>query len=76
MATSTEQATCTSKRVKCEGFVAIFQALLYSHDKIASHDFGPYLTPETDLYKEEDKGTVKVVQFIKSNEPLVRNSLS
>lgn len=47
------------------------QSLLASHDAIAQKDFYPHL-PEIPIEVDEDEETVKIVQLVKSNEPLVR----
>lgn len=46
-----------------------FQALLRAHDQVARKDFVPGL-PEAVHEGEEDEETVKIVQLVKSNEPL------
>ncbi|XP_063910297.1 MAGUK p55 subfamily member 7 isoform X6 [Zophobas morio] len=45
------------------------QGLLYSHDAIAQKDYYPHL-PEIPQEADEDEETVKIVQLVKSNEPL------
>ncbi|KAJ3660465.1 hypothetical protein Zmor_004914 [Zophobas morio] len=45
------------------------QGLLYSHDAIAQKDYYPHL-PEIPQEVDEDEETVKIVQLVKSNEPL------
>ncbi|XP_067631805.1 MAGUK p55 subfamily member 7 isoform X2 [Eurosta solidaginis] len=46
-----------------------FQSLLYAHDAIAQKDFYPHL-PEIPIEMDEDEETIKIVQLVKSNEPL------
>ncbi|XP_055319488.1 MAGUK p55 subfamily member 7 isoform X1 [Sitodiplosis mosellana] len=46
------------------------QSLLASHDAIAQKDFYPHL-PDIPIEVDEDEETVKIVQLVKSNEPLV-----
>lgn len=41
-----------------------------AHDKVASKDFYPHL-PEIPFEMDEDEETIKIVQLVKSNEPLV-----
>ena len=41
-----------------------------AHDAIAQKDFYPHL-PEIPIEVDEDEETVKIVQLVKSNEPLV-----
>lgn len=48
------------------------QGLLCSHDAIAQKDYYPRL-PEIPQDVDEDEETIKIVQLVKSNEPLVRN---
>ncbi|XP_072394058.1 MAGUK p55 subfamily member 7 isoform X1 [Diabrotica undecimpunctata] len=45
------------------------QGLLYSHDSVAQKDYYPHL-PEIPRDTEEDEETIKIVQLVKSNEPL------
>ncbi|XP_064212970.1 MAGUK p55 subfamily member 7 isoform X1 [Tribolium castaneum] len=45
------------------------QGLLYSHDAIAQKDYYPHL-PEIPQEADEDEETIKIVQLVKSNEPL------
>ncbi|XP_017962156.1 MAGUK p55 subfamily member 7 isoform X4 [Drosophila navojoa] len=45
------------------------QHLLYAHDAIAQKDFYPHL-PEVPIEMDEDEETIKIVQLVKSNEPL------
>lgn len=49
-----------------------FQGLLYAHDCIAQKDYYPML-PEVPLDIDEEEETIKIVQLVKSNEPLVRS---
>lgn len=46
------------------------QSLLLAHDSIAQKDFYPHL-PDIPIEVDEDEETVKIVQLVKSNEPLV-----
>lgn len=49
----------------------ILQGLLCAHDAIAQKDYYPHL-PEIPVEAvDEDEETVKIVQLVKSNEPLV-----
>ncbi|KAH8237439.1 hypothetical protein KR038_012087 [Drosophila bunnanda] len=50
-------------------FEYIFQHLLFAHDAIAQKDFYPHL-PEAPVEMDEDEETIKIVQLVKSNEPL------
>ncbi|XP_053693780.1 MAGUK p55 subfamily member 7 [Sabethes cyaneus] len=45
------------------------QSLLLAHDAIAQKDFYPHL-PEIPVEVDEDEETIKIVQLVKSNEPL------
>ncbi|KAL7633063.1 UNVERIFIED_CONTAM: hypothetical protein RMT77_016639 [Armadillidium vulgare] len=45
------------------------QGLLQAHDSIAAKDFTPHL-PEIPVEVDEDEETVKIVQLVKSNEPV------
>ncbi|CAB3368260.1 Hypothetical predicted protein, partial [Cloeon dipterum] len=45
------------------------QGLLYAHDCIAQKDYYPVL-PEVPIDIDEDEETIKIVQLVKSNEPL------
>lgn len=45
------------------------RALLSTHDQVAKKDFGPSL-PDIIHEGEDDEETVKIVQLVKSNEPL------
>ncbi|CAH1113050.1 unnamed protein product [Psylliodes chrysocephalus] len=45
------------------------QGLLYSHDSVAQKDYYPHL-PEIPRDTEEEEETIKIVQLVKSNEPL------
>lgn len=48
----------------------MIQGLLCSHDAVAQKDYYPRL-PEIPQDVDEDEETVKIVQLVKSNEPLV-----
>ncbi|CAL4064335.1 unnamed protein product, partial [Meganyctiphanes norvegica] len=48
---------------------AHIQGLLQAHDSIAAKDFVPHL-PEIPIEVDEDEETVKIVQLVKSNEPM------
>ena len=48
------------------------QGVLQAHDSIAAKDFAPHL-PEIPVEVDEDEETVKIVQLVKSNEPMVRS---
>lgn len=50
--------------------VSFLQALLISHDTIAQKDYYPRL-PDIPVEVDEDEETVKIVQLVKSDEPLV-----
>lgn len=41
-----------------------------AHDAVAQKDFFPHL-PEIPIEMDEDEETIKIVQLVKSNEPLV-----
>lgn len=41
-----------------------------AHDAVAQKDFYPHL-PEIPIEIDEDEETIKIVQLVKSNEPLV-----
>lgn len=46
-----------------------------AHDAVAQKDFYPHL-PDIPIEIDEDEETIKIVQLVKSNEPLVSiNSL-
>ncbi|ETN62446.1 membrane-associated guanylate kinase (maguk) [Anopheles darlingi] len=45
------------------------QSLLLAHDAIAQKDFYPHL-PDIPVEVDEDEETIKIVQLVKSNEPL------
>lgn len=45
------------------------QSLLCAHDAIAQKDFYPHL-PDIPMEMDEDEETIKIVQLVKSNEPL------
>lgn len=47
-----------------------FKGLLCAHDSVAQKDYYPHL-PEIPQDTDEDEETVKIVQLVKSNEPLV-----
>ena len=48
-----------------------FQAVLYTHDKIACGDYEPHIDP-IPVEDEEDEAAIKIVSIIKKhNEPLV-----
>ena len=47
-----------------------FQSLLNVHDTISRKDYNPKL-PELPYDVDEDEETVKIVQLVKSNEPMV-----
>lgn len=49
------------------------QGLLYSHDIIAQKDYLPKLPeiPTEVLQEDEEEETIKIVQLVKSSEPLV-----
>lgn len=47
------------------------KGLLCAHDAVAQKDYYPRL-PDIPLEVDEDEETVKIVQLVKSNEPLVR----
>lgn len=46
------------------------QGLLCAHDAVAQKDYFPRL-PDIPIDVEEDEETIKIVQLVKSNEPLV-----
>lgn len=46
------------------------KGLLFTHDAVAQKDYYPHL-PEIPLEVDEDEETIKIVQLVKSNEPLV-----
>lgn len=46
------------------------QGLMFAHDAVAQKDYFPRL-PEIPYDVEEDEETIKIVQLVKSNEPLV-----
>ena len=48
----------------------LIQSLMMSHDAVAQKDFYPHL-PEIPVEVDEDEETIKIVQLVKSNEPLV-----
>ena len=43
---------------------------MQANDSIASKDFAPHL-PEIPIEVDEDEETVKIVQLVKTNEPVV-----
>lgn len=45
------------------------QGLLCAHDAVAQKDYYPHL-PEIPIEADEDEETIKIVQLVKSNEPL------
>ncbi|XP_035909480.1 MAGUK p55 subfamily member 7 isoform X5 [Anopheles stephensi] len=45
------------------------QSILFAHDAIAQKDFYPHL-PDIPVEVDEDEETIKIVQLVKSNEPL------
>ncbi|XP_058815108.1 MAGUK p55 subfamily member 7 isoform X3 [Topomyia yanbarensis] len=51
------------------------QSLLFAHDAIAQKDFFPHL-PEIPVEVDEDEETIKIVQLVKSNEPLCAGAQS
>ena len=51
-------------------WVLLFQALLIAHDTVAQKDYYPRL-PDIPVEVDEDEETVKIVQLVKSDEPLV-----
>ncbi|XP_001654411.2 MAGUK p55 subfamily member 7 isoform X3 [Aedes aegypti] len=51
------------------------QSLLFAHDAIAQKDFYPHL-PEIPVEVDEDEETIKIVQLVKSNEPLCAGAQS
>jgi MAGUK p55 subfamily member 3/7 len=51
-------------------FCVDLKGLLYAHDCIAQKDYYPML-PEVPLDIDEEEETIKIVQLVKSNEPLV-----
>ena len=50
--------------------LSILQSLFSVHDKISQKDYVPKL-PELPYEVDEDEETVKIVQLVKSREPLV-----
>ncbi|XP_022903363.1 MAGUK p55 subfamily member 7 isoform X3 [Onthophagus taurus] len=67
-------ASRTSLSEDCKELFYLFQkphvqGLLYAHDAVAQKDYYPHL-PEIPLEVDEDEETVKIVQLVKSNEPL------
>ena len=53
-------------------YKSISQNLLASHDIVAQRDYLPKLR-DVPVEVDEDEETVKLVQLVKSQEPLVRN---
>ncbi|XP_058125078.1 MAGUK p55 subfamily member 7 isoform X3 [Anopheles coustani] len=51
------------------------QSLLFAHDSIAQKDFYPHL-PDIPIEVDEDEETIKIVQLVKSNEPLCAGAQS
>ncbi|XP_039445759.1 MAGUK p55 subfamily member 7 isoform X3 [Culex pipiens pallens] len=51
------------------------QSVLFAHDAIAQKDFYPHL-PEIPVEVDEDEETIKIVQLVKSNEPLCAGAQS
>lgn len=47
-----------------------FKGILCAHDAVAQKDYYPHL-PEIPVEVDEDEETIKIVQLVKSNEPLV-----
>lgn len=47
-----------------------YQSLMCAHDAVAQKDFSPHL-PDLPVEMDEDEETIKIVQLVKSNEPLV-----
>ncbi|KAG5674330.1 hypothetical protein PVAND_004306 [Polypedilum vanderplanki] len=45
------------------------QSLMCAHDAVAQKDFSPHL-PDIPVEVDEDEETIKIVQLVKSNEPL------
>lgn len=50
--------------------ICFSKGLLCAHDAVAQKDYFPRL-PEIPLEVDEDEETIKIVQLVKSNEPLV-----
>lgn len=50
------------------------QGVLCAHDAVAQKDYHPRL-PEIPLEVDEDEETIKIVQLVKSSEPLVSWSI-
>lgn len=46
-----------------------------AHDAVAQKDFYPHL-PEIPVEVDEDEETIKIVQLVKSNEPLVSSTMT
>lgn len=47
-----------------------FQAIFFAHDVVAQKDYYPHL-PDIPADADDDEETVKIVQLVKSDEPLV-----
>lgn len=54
--------------------LCIPQAILCTHDAVAQKDYYPHL-PDIPPELDDEEETVKIVQLVKSDEPLVRISL-
>lgn len=61
----------TCERMRLITFFLLLKGLLCAHDAVAQKDYYPRL-PDIPLEVDEDEETVKIVQLVKSNEPLVR----
>ncbi len=59
----------------CRSFLLFVQCLMASHDIVAQRDYLPKLG-EIPLEVDEDEETVKMVQLVKSQEPLVSDRQS
>lgn len=53
----------------------LFQSLLLVHDTISQKDYVPKLPEPPFNTVDEDEETIKIVQLVKSNEPLVKKPL-
>lgn len=51
--------------------LCIPQAILCTHDAVAQKDYYPHL-PDIPPEMDDEEETVKIVQLVKSDEPLVR----
>lgn len=49
----------------------VLQAILCTHDAVAQKDYYPHL-PDVPPELDDEEETVKIVQLVKSDEPLVR----